>query len=379
MLKNKASEKKRFGIFNILMLIFNIASLAALILSYLSSHISPERSWLLPFFGLFYPFLLLVNLFFMVYWILRKRWIFLVSALVIIIGWNHVQRTYQIRFTREVSSFDHSFKVVSYNVKNLSNDNVDLVEPEVRNQIIGFLDSQNSDIICLQEFAVVHPEPGAFIYSLSLLLNMPYHAYSLYLTKPRRLMDGVFIFSKFPIIYEEPINNDNTHNYGLLADLLIGPDTVRVFNVHLESIRLKHEDYNFISEFDLQFEKDEKIKERSYRIIKKLRTAFHRRAAQVENLAEFIKKSPNPVILCGDFNDTPNSYTYQKLTALLNDAFIDSGTGFGNTYIGKLPSYRIDFILYDEYFTSLKSQRIPVKYSDHYPVRCIIDLRKNIN
>jgi endonuclease/exonuclease/phosphatase family metal-dependent hydrolase len=375
MLKNKASEKKRFGIFNILMLIFNIASLAALILSYLSSHISPERSWLLPFFGLFYPFLLLVNLFFMVYWILRKRWIFLVSALVIIIGWNHVQRTYQIRFTREVSSFDHSFKVVSYNVKNLSNDNVDLVEPEVRNQIIGFLDSQNSDIICLQEFAVVHPEPGAFIDSLSLLLNMPYHAYSLYLTKPRRLMDGVFIFSKFPIIYEEPINNDNTHNYGLLADLLIGPDTVRVFNVHLESIRLKHEDYNFISEFDLQFEKDEKIKERSYRIIKKLRTAFHRRAAQVENLAEFIKKSPNPVILCGDFNDTPNSYTYQKLTALLNDAFMKSGTGFGNTYIGKLPSYRIDYILYDNNFTSMEYQRAPIKLSDHYPISCRMKLR----
>jgi endonuclease/exonuclease/phosphatase family metal-dependent hydrolase len=155
-----------------------------------------------------------------------------------------------------------------------------------------------------------------------------------------------------------------------MADLLIGRDTVRLFNLHLESVRLRHEDYSFISGFDLQFEKDEKIQENSLRIIKKLKTAFTRRAGQVSYLSEAIKDSPYPVILCGDFNDTPNSYTYQQLTDKLVDSFKESGTGFGNTYIGKLPSFRIDYILHDDYFISSDYQRKTISLSDHYPVSC---------
>lgn len=369
------SGKKGLGIFNILVLVFNILVILLLLMSYLSSHISPEKNNFLPFFGLVYPFLLLVNIFFMLYWMFRKRWLFVLSLFGILVGWNHISRTFQVGGGSSGLTVQNQFKVLTYNVKNLSNDNVDMLEPSVRNKIISFLDLENADLVCLQEFAVIHPDPDAFIDSMSVLLNLPYHAHSLYLTRPRRLMDAITIFSRFPIVKSESINQDNDHNYGLYADVLIGTDTIRTVNVHLESIRLKHEDYKFISKFDLQFEEDENMKESSKRIFKKLSTAYGKRAMQVDTLVSFLKTSPYPVILCGDFNDTPNSYTYHQLSEGLKDAFIESGKGFGNTYVGNLPSFRIDYILYDDRFIARDYLKSPVKHSDHYPVSCWFGIR----
>jgi len=375
MVKKTKSGSKGLGIFNILVLIFNIIVLAALLLSYLAVHVSPEKNHLLPFFGLVYPYLVLINLFFMIYWMFRRRWLFVLSFIGVFAGWNHISRTFQVGGGDSGLTIQNQFKVITYNVKNLSNDNVDMLEPSVRNKIVSFLEMENADLVCMQEFAVVHPDPDAFIDSLSVVLDLPYHAHSLYHTKPRRLMDAISIFTRFPILREGPINKDYLHNYGLYADIYTGKDTIRIVNVHLESIRLKHEDYKFISKFDLQFEEDENVKESSKRIFNKLSIAYETRAMQVDTLVSFLKTSPYPVILCGDFNDTPNSYTYQQLSSRLEDAFIESGKGFGNTYVGNLPSFRIDYILYDDRFIARDYTRLPVRYSDHYPISCWFGLR----
>lgn len=377
MAENSKSGGKRLGFFNSLILAFNILFVSALLLSYLSVHISPQQSWLLPFFGLLYPFLILINLFLAIYWIIRRRWLFLLSVLGIAIGWHHVERTLQIRPEVERPAEVNAFKVVTYNVKNLSNDNVDLLEPEVRKNIINYIDAQEPDIICLQEFSIVHPDPEAFLDSISSLLSMPYHAHSLYLEKVRKRINAIYIFSKFPIINSSSFRRDEFHNYALFADMIIGTDTARVYNIHLESIRLKQEDYKFISDLDQQVEDKESVKEGSRRILNKMRTAYDRRAGQVDSLNASIEKSPFPVILCGDFNDSPNSYAYQQLTASLTDSFLESGQGFGNTYSGKLPSYRIDYILYSDYFTSWGCRRDKINYSDHYPVSCWVGQRVN--
>lgn len=370
MVTKTKSGKKRLGVFNILVLVFNLLFLSALLLSYLAVHVSPAKNHLLPFFGISYPFIILINLFFMLYWIFRKRWLFLLSCIGIFAGWNHISRTFQFGGNSNDLENLNKFRLITYNVKNLSNDNVDLIEPSVRNNIINFLDIENADLVCLQEFAVIHPDPDAFIDSLSTLLELPYHAHSLYLTKPRRLMDAITVFSRFPIVNYGPINKDNIHNYGLYADIVIGNDTARIVNVHLESVRFKHEDYAFITQFDLQFEEDENMKESSKRVFRKISTAYEKRASQVDTLSSYIKSSPFPVILCGDFNDTPNSYTYQRLSANFKDAFSEGGSWFGNTYVGKLPSFRIDYILYDDHFIARDYKRLPVKYSDHYPISC---------
>jgi endonuclease/exonuclease/phosphatase family metal-dependent hydrolase len=370
MARHNTSAINRLGVFNSLMLVFNLAFIVALALSYLSVHISPERNWVLPFFGLLYPYLFLVNIFYLVYWMLRKRWLFLLPAIAILSGWNHIGRTIQVRGKVEIPVGTQAFKLLSYNVKNLSNDNVYLLDPKVRENILNFLDIENPDVLCLQEFAVIHPDPEAFIDTLAARLNMPYHAHSHYYKKSKKGIDAIIVFSKFPIITYSPINKDNIQNYAMYADLVIGSDTTRIFNIHLESFRFKQEDYSFISDLDLQFKEEEKLKESSVRIFNKVRNAFTRRAKQVDNLESCIQDSPYPVIMCGDFNDTPNSYTYQRLTKGLEDAFIESGKGLGNTYLGNLPSYRIDYILYDDQFSSANFLCKNVKYSDHYPISC---------
>jgi len=375
MAKSEKSGKRKLGLFNSLILIVNILFIIALTLAYLSVHVSPNKSWILPFFGLLYPYLVLINFFLAIYWLLRSRWLFLLSAIIIAIGWNHLERAVQIRSTVIKPAGVNAFKILTYNVKNLSNDNVDLLEPEIRQKIIEYLDAEDADIICLQEFALVHPDPESFIDSLSGRLNMPFHAYSLYTEKVKKRIDAIYIFSKFPILNHSSLKKDNLHNYALFADLVIGSDTARLFNIHLESVRLRQEDYVFLSDLDLQFEENENIKESSRRIIQKLRKAYTLRASQVDSLASCVKDSPYPVILCGDFNDTPNSYAYQQLAVNLKDAFMESGKGFGNTYIGKLPSYRIDYILYSDYFRSWECSRELIKLSDHYPVSCLVGVR----
>ena len=186
----------------------------------------------------------------MLYWMIRRRWLFLLPALAIFGGWGHVERTVQFRKAVPKPDEAIAFKVMTYNVKNLSNDNVDLLEPEVRNNILNYIDDQNPDIICFQEFSIVHSDPEAFLDSLSERLNMPYHAHSLYLEKIRKRINAIFIFSKYPIINSRSLKKDDLHNYALYSDIIINPDTIRLFNIHLESLRLRHEDYQFISDIN---------------------------------------------------------------------------------------------------------------------------------
>ena len=368
----RTSKSRKPGIVSILILSVNIVLVLALLLSYLSNHVSPSVNWALPFFGLIYPYLILLNFAFIVFWAVRRKWYFVISLVAILLGWNHLLRTYRFSGQDDFESGMKYFKLTSYNVKNLSNDNVDLVDKDVRNRIISYLNSTGSDLLCLQELMIIHQDPDAFIDSLSEAFGLPYHAYTPYSQKSKRNLDAIFIFSRFPIIGSGQLSFNNEYNYAVFTDIIADEDTFRLYNIHLESIRLRHEDYSFIAGFDLQFEKDENVKENFLRIFKKLKTAFAKRAGQVNNLIISIEKSPFPVILCGDFNDTPNSYAYHSLTRDLKDAFMESGKGFGNTYIGKVPSFRIDFILYDDLFHSREFSRGSVRFSDHYPISCYI-------
>jgi endonuclease/exonuclease/phosphatase family metal-dependent hydrolase len=353
MAKKKTTRKNKIGIFSLIIIILNLIAALCLVLSYLAFHVSPAKNWILPFFGLAYPYLLIINTIFLVIWVAMRRWWFLVISLAaILFGWNHLGRIYRFSGDESFEKDREYFKLTSYNVKNLSNDNVDLFDHGIRNSIINYLDKTGSDVVCLQEMLIIHTDPDHFIDSLSNLLGMQHHSFALYAEGQKRFLDAIFIFSRFPIIRSGQLESDSQHNYAIFSDIVIGEDTFRLYNVHLESIRLKHEDYSF----------------------RKLKTAFGKRSDQAGQLASHISQSPYPVVLCGDFNDTPSSYVYQKLSRNMTDAFISSGSGFGNSYIGKLPSFRIDYIFHDEKFISTGFKRDLVRLSDHYPISCYIGL-----
>jgi endonuclease/exonuclease/phosphatase (EEP) superfamily protein YafD len=170
------------------------------------------------------------------------------------------------------------------------------------------------------------------------------------------------------IVGKGEIKFPNTFNVCIYTDLKIGNDTVRIYNNHLQSIKFLKEDYVLIDTIRLQYNERQVLG--LQKILVRVRDAFRTRAQQVDDVSAQIRRSPHPVIVCGDFNDSPVSYSYKTMRNKLKDAFIESGNGIGYTYRGKFPSYRIDYILYDPLFRSYEYESPKLELSDHYPVIC---------
>jgi len=179
-------------------------------------------------------------------------------------------------------------------------------------------------------------------------------------------MFGIATFSSYPIINKGVISFNNTLNACIFTDIKFNEDTIRVYNNHLQSIHLGNRSYAYLDSIRLRYN-EEQINELKD-ISNRLRDAFIKRARQAERISVHIHGSPYPVIVCGDFNDTPSSFTYYKIRKNLSDAFVESGSGFGNTYSGRFPSFRIDYILHHKDINSIYFKRIRTDLSDHYPV-----------
>jgi endonuclease/exonuclease/phosphatase family metal-dependent hydrolase len=160
------------------------------------------------------------------------------------------------------------------------------------------------------------------------------------------------------------IRFDDTKNMVIFSDLKIGNDTVRIYNCHLQSYGINIKAYSVID--TLGFE-SKKIKEMRS-IGSKLKWGNIYRSKQVIKLSNHISKCPYQVILCGDFNDTPISFTYGEISSRLKDSFVESGRGISNTYRGKLPQNRIDYIFHSGGYKAYNYQRLNANYSDHYPI-----------
>jgi endonuclease/exonuclease/phosphatase family metal-dependent hydrolase len=179
---------------------------------------------------------------------------------------------------------------------------------------------------------------------------------------------GIATLSRFPIVQRGIIPfKDTTDNISIFTDVRMYGDTIRVYNLHLESIRFRKKDYEALKTFTGNEDKTDL--DGPQRIIERMRRAFIRRARQTDEIRKHIESSPHPIILCGDFNDTPNSYSYHQIAKNLKDAFHEAGSGIGTTYIGAIPFLRIDYILYSaEQFEPLFFRIIPKKLSDHFPI-----------
>jgi endonuclease/exonuclease/phosphatase family metal-dependent hydrolase len=375
---SKKGEKRKMSFISRILVILNIAFIICLLMSYISIVVSPARNWFLPFFGLLYPYLLFINLLFSIYWIIRGRPVFLLSLVVVGLGWQIMLRSLQIRGESDRYTGDDSFVLTSYNVRNMSNNNMLMPDLKIRNGIVTKLTAVRQDIVCLQEFEAFGSDPMAFIDSMSVALGMLNVQLAKYNEKNTKRLDAILTFSRFPILSSQVVRQDDSHNFALITDLLLGKDTVRLINIHLESVRLKHEDYTFIDDLDLHFKEQENLKEGSRRIFNKLKSAYARRALQVEKLKAILAVSPYPVIVCGDFNDTPCSYSYQVISKNKRDAFMENGSGLGNTYAGGLPSLRIDYILFDPKYVSEEFSIGNYKLSDHYPITARLRPRNDI-
>jgi endonuclease/exonuclease/phosphatase family metal-dependent hydrolase len=337
----------------------NLAAVLTLFVAYLSVFVSPEKWWMPSFFGLAYPVLLSINLFFVLFWlILRPRFLW-ISLAAILLGWGMLTRFVQVK-GKSVENAD--IKVLSYNVKHFYGDG-NTSQKEVADEIKEFLKAQQPDIICLQEVRLRKNS----IFNLGQTVE-EFDFINHYQFARSSTTFGSVTLTRYPIVNMGEIRFDDSRNISIYTDVLIDSDTVRIFNIHLQSYQFDLRRYSFIesgvdNEEDLSDMRD---------MGSRFKRGFQQRAGQVNKIREYIDESPYHVIVCGDFNDTPASYSYQQIRKGLKDAFIRSGRGVGRTYIGKLPSFRIDFIFHSSGFESYNFKTYDYRNSDHLPISCLL-------
>lgn len=338
-------------------LIYRVQLLLALftLLAFYAPSVSPDDFWPAAFLSLLIPVLLVAHVGFVLWWMLHRRYYLLVSLACLVAGWGHLQRIAGWGFPSEPTAEETGISVMSFNVHGLrhrsDNSNVPVEE------IVGPAAARNCDVLCLQEF----PRSGNRMEQLSARLaentRLRYH-YS----DP----NGNFaLFSAFPIASPQTQYFPNRSNGYQQADLRIGDRSIRVINAHLQTNAVTRMTDKIASEGNLK-EKQTWLDIRG--VMGRFRRSARQRAVQSEEIAGLIAGSPHPVLLCGDFNDTPYSYTYHTLAKGLRDAFAAKGRGLGITYAGRIPALRIDYILADPRFRILDHRIEKKSFSDHRAV-----------
>lgn len=368
-------KRKRLSYINRFAWFLNMGAVIALLIAYFAPHVSPENFWYIAFFGLGYPILVIINVLFVFYWLVLLRPRFLFSLVAVLAGWTYLQAYIQINFnTAAPDKTKDRFKLMSYNVKlfdlyNWKNNK------DTRNGMFDLLKEEAPQVLCLQEF--YHSDKGDFknLDTLLQLQNADYHHVEYTLTLRDRDHWGIATFSTYPIVGKGKIKfNTRSNNICIWTDIKINDDTIRVYNMHLQSIHFGYADNKFLEEVKKAEPAAETNEiEASKSILRKLKRAFIKRSEQADKVAQHIKKSPYPVIVCGDFNDTPSSYVYRTLGEGLEDAFVESGSGLGRTYIN-FPSFRIDYILNSPAFKTYNFRTVSANHSDHYPITCYFEM-----
>lgn len=358
-------------------IITHIGIVALFLFSCANAFLHPEKWWFFALLGLAFPFLLLLVIIFLLFWTLfRSRWAFL-SLAALLLGYTNIRALIAFHpggFT--VTKSERSIRVMSWNVRWFDEQKrITKGAYPSRKQMLAFIREQNPDVLCFQEYFETNKVNYSNLKDIQ-KMNYPY-CYKVidYGRKGGPLEVGVAIFSRFPIIdsirirYPGPVKLRGAESL-IACDINVEGQTIRVFNTHLQSVLFQKEDYKRLRIIRTA---DDSILDASRSIVKKLKQGYTLRSAQVDIVREQLDKSTHPVIICGDFNDVPNSYTYFHIRGKRQDAFIAASNGIGRTYADIAPTLRIDYIMADKRFEVVQCKRYPVPYSDHYPV--LADLR----
>ena len=281
------------------------------------------------------------------------------SLLAILLGWVHLQGF--VNFTSKDNTTKQSMHVMSYNIGYLYNI-PSKKRADKKKKVAEFKtfisDQDEVDVFCFQEVNKYSKE------KISDVLN-EYHVHEM---KAR----GTCIYSKYPIKAKGEIDFGTNTNSCLWADLEHPKGTIRVYSVHLQSNRVSKQADEIIDNANLQ---EKETWDGIRGILSKYSQTTRKRAKQAALVADHAAKSPYPVLISGDLNDPPTSFTYSRLCSDYQDSFVEAGSGIGTTYAGKIPMLRIDYILADDNF-SVHSFNVKKKnFSDHYPIVGSYDLK----
>ena len=318
---------------NKILFIINSLLLLVMLVSYTVSFIDPTYLWQISLLGIIFPFILAFNILFAIYWLFSWKKYFWANLIIILFGMSHIDNIIANQKNKLSSKefneikkskkhqFDQLINFMTYNVR-LFNQNENINDNNVENDIIEIIKNKNPNILCLQEFNLTDKTKEIFDF------------YNFKSSDDNKLQ----IFTKYNVLNEGFVESTNSCLY---KDIILN-DTIRVYNIHLQSNWLKT-----------------------------MKSSYINRANESKKIKNHIKSSPFPVIVCGDLNDTPISFTYSTIKDNLADAFKESGIGIGNSYVG-IPSLRIDYILHDTKYKSYNYKKHKFELSDHFPISCDI-------
>jgi endonuclease/exonuclease/phosphatase family metal-dependent hydrolase len=345
--------------------------LLVLVLASFSNRVSPLVCVWFSYLGLFFPFILLLNILFACFFIfLKKLKIIIVYVAVFFLCWSAVHTYFPMHLkTEEVP--EGCIKLLTYNVMHFDGFKKDR---SGANSILNYIKNSEADIVCIQEYGYatdgIHLSNSDIINALK---NLPYHYFNRF-SAPSNNAYGIAIFSKYPFLHTEKIHYPTLNNGSIMVELNVNGKKLTIINNHLESNSLSPEDKTGF--YDLtNHPNTEKLENFTHMMHRRLAPAFRARAKQAQVIADVISKNKNPyIIVCGDFNDTPISYVYHKISKNLDDAFVETGFGPGITYNRHRFLFRIDHILHSKNIKAYNCTTGNLKNSDHYPVSCWLKL-----
>ncbi len=298
--------------------------------------------------GLVVPYIVLVNILLLIYWVFKKdRFFFLVLTPLIV--WYFILGPFFKIFSLEAKDSSDTISVLTFNVLGFEG-NYNNRDEHIANKIVDFVNRQDADIICFQEYSRQNISSNVFA-------DYPYQY--IYQFNNRQRYSSLAILSKFPIINQGSLNFKNTGNNTIYADIVKKTDTIRVYNVHLQSLAIQPGSFK---------------RENPLRIYNRLGSTFEYQRIQAEQIVKHSKNSPFPKIICGDFNNTQYSRIYQRIRSAMKDSYLEKGSGFGRTLEFKFLPFRIDYILTDPDFEVLEHKNFEAVLSDHFPVMASIKL-----
>jgi len=334
---------KNLGFLDKIIFILNSLLAFALLISYLLPYVPPKTFPLLSVLSLGVPLLIISNLLFLVFWAFRFKKQLLLSLIVLLIGYNHVFSLFQ--FSGSTEKIDSgSLSVMSYNVR-MFNAYKWTKDKNIPGKIEDFVSEKDPDILLTQEH---------FIGDGRIFRDFPYN---FIFSKDKNSEFGSAIFSKYPIIKKHSVGfSEEGNNNAIFVDIVKDKDTLRIFNVHFQSLNIKPE---------IKYLK----KGNSKKLIGRIGYGFKLQQNQAEMLMKEVKISPYKSLIIGDFNNTAFSYIYKQVKGTrFNDAFLEAGTGFGKSFNLSYFPLRIDFFLIDKSIEIESFEVFPVNYSDHFPL-----------
>jgi len=335
---------KKLNYIDKLIYLLNSVFAAVLLLSYVLPFVAPKVFSALSVLSLSVPVLLVVNFIFLLYWVLKVKKQLVLSLLVLAIGYNNISTLYKFSASEFIKTKDNQLSVMSYNVRlfNLYNW---IDAPNVEEEISKFIKKENPDVVAFQE------------YSSNKKVNLKQYPHQYKSLSKGKVKYGQAIYSKYKIINSGDILFKNSHNKAIFVDVVKNKDTLRIYNVHFESLHI-NPDVNKLKDADKEL------------LVKRIGSRFVLQQNQAQQVLAHQEKCNYKKIILGDFNNTAYSYIYQQFKkANYQDAFELAGHGFGKTFNFKFFPLRIDFVLVNDKLSARKFRNYNHKFSDHYPIK----------